>query len=188
VILVSAIEAFAQRGYSGTSIQHIIDATGLSKPTLYYYFTNKADLFRAILDYAYDESFDLLKSGVAAEKTTEQKLVAAASAWFAFARRHQNLMRLVLSANFAAPKEVPPESIDHVKRRRHFDALLEVIRRGQSEGELDTAYDATDMVHGIFGAISHRIRTYLLSGEGHLDPALAQRIVLLYLNGARPKH
>src|SRR4051794_16703664 len=56
-VLASAVNAFARRGYAGTSVQDILRATGLSKPTIYYYFKSKAGLFRAILAFAYDESY-----------------------------------------------------------------------------------------------------------------------------------
>jgi AcrR family transcriptional regulator len=61
VVLESAIAAFARKGYAGTSVQDILQATHLSKPTLYYYFESKAGLFRAILDFAYDECFRLMQ-------------------------------------------------------------------------------------------------------------------------------
>ncbi len=183
--MASAIEAFAERGYAGTSIQHILEATALSKPTLYYYFKSKADLFRAILDYAYDESFELLKAEVEKASTTEARLIATAVAWFAFANQHKNLMRLVLATNFAAPKEIPPNTIDHAKRRRHFDFLAAIVRHGQTEKYLDATHDTAELTHAILGSISHRIRTNLLSHDGKLDHALAERIVTIYLNGAR---
>jgi len=187
IVLASAIEAFAERGYSGTSVQHILEATGLSKPTLYYYFKSKAELFRAILDHAYDVSFDLLKIAVEHETTAEEKLIAAAMAWFTFANRHKNLMRLVLATNFAAPKEVPTDTIDQNRRKRHFEFLEAIIRQEQLNGELDASYDAAELTHGILGSISNHIRICLVRGENKLDRGLAERLVTIYLNGARAK-
>src|SRR5439155_4423766 len=96
-VLASAVKAFARRGYAGTSVQDILKATGLSKPTLYYYFQSKAGLFRAILDFAYDESFRLVQAGVKGKETCRQRLIEVAAALFEFATRHQNLTRLVFA-------------------------------------------------------------------------------------------
>ena len=92
VVLESAIAEFAKTGYAGTSVQAILRATKLSKPTLYYYFKSKAGLFRAILDFAYDESFRLMQAGVEKQTRCEKRLIEAASAIFAFAQDHHSLL------------------------------------------------------------------------------------------------
>src|SRR5439155_26318452 len=94
-VLASAVKAFARRGYAGTSVQDILEATGLSKPTVYYYFENKAGLFRAILAYAYDESFRLMQTSVSGKAACAQRLTGVASALFDFAIRHRDVTRLV---------------------------------------------------------------------------------------------
>src|SRR5690242_5074106 len=46
-ILAAALKQFADHGYAGASVQAIVDAARVKKPTLYYYFENKAALCRA---------------------------------------------------------------------------------------------------------------------------------------------
>jgi len=186
-ILNSAITTFARKGYAGTSVQDILRAVKLSKPTLYYYFENKAGLFGAILDFAFDESFRLAKEAAAEKKTAADKLVAVAVATFEFAENNKDLMRLVLSTVFAPRGELPPGCMGAAKRRCHRELILEIIRAAQKSGELDARYDANDLMHGIFGAISHRVRTHLLLAEGKLDRRRAQKLVALFLDGARQK-
>jgi len=184
-VLASAVKAFARRGYAGTSMQDILRATGLSKPTAYYHFKSKAGLFRAILAYAYDESFRLMQSGLKDKATCQQRLVEVAAALFEFASRHRDLTRLVFATVFAAPQEIPPKSIDPVKRRRNFEFVLGIVQNGQKAGELDSACDPLELAHGIFGAISHQVRTHLIQRQGPLDRSRASRVVALFLNGAR---
>lgn len=45
----TALKLFAQKGYTGCSMQEIADAVGLNKATLYFYFKSKDDLFLNIL-------------------------------------------------------------------------------------------------------------------------------------------
>src|SRR5437667_12415975 len=96
-VLASAVKIFARRGYAGTSVQDILRATGLSKPTVYYYFESKAGLFRAILAFAYDESFRLMQEQLHGKANCQQRLIEVAGALFDFANRHQNLTRLVFA-------------------------------------------------------------------------------------------
>ena len=186
-MLESAIAAFARKGYAGTSVQDILRATGLSKPTLYYYFKNKAGLFRSILDFAYDESFRLMNEAVTAPTCCEGRLVAVAAAFFEFAQKNQDLTRLVFATVFAAPEEIPPDSINLAKRRRNFEFVLGIVREAQKAGEIDSRYDVLELTHGIFGAISHRVRAHLLMPQGGLDRRRAKRVVSLFLNGARKR-
>ncbi len=44
-ILDVAAQLFMQRGYRAVSINDILQATGITKPTLYYYFKDKEELF-----------------------------------------------------------------------------------------------------------------------------------------------
>ena len=49
-ILQRTAELFAQRGYSGTSMNEVAQACGLSKPTIYHYFRDKYSLLLEISD------------------------------------------------------------------------------------------------------------------------------------------
>jgi AcrR family transcriptional regulator len=44
-MLAAAAHEFAERGYAGASLSRIIEAAGISKGSLYYYFNDKEDLF-----------------------------------------------------------------------------------------------------------------------------------------------
>jgi len=48
-ILDAALELFAQKGYATTTIREIIDAVGITAPSLYYYFGNKEGLYMELM-------------------------------------------------------------------------------------------------------------------------------------------
>lgn len=48
-ILTQATKLFAHQGFSQTSVREIVEAAGVTKPTLYYYFGSKAGLFEALV-------------------------------------------------------------------------------------------------------------------------------------------
>ena len=50
VIVASARDLFAQKGYEGTSTDDILRAARISRTTLYGHFDSKKDLFRAVLE------------------------------------------------------------------------------------------------------------------------------------------
>jgi AcrR family transcriptional regulator len=51
-LLESAAKEFAQHGYDGASLNHILVAAGVSKGAAYYYFDDKADLFATVARHA----------------------------------------------------------------------------------------------------------------------------------------
>jgi AcrR family transcriptional regulator len=51
-ILAAAAEEFGARGYEGASYNRIIERAGISKGAMYYYFADKDDLYRTVLDAA----------------------------------------------------------------------------------------------------------------------------------------
>ena len=48
-ITAAALELFVERGYAGTRLEDVAARAGISKGTLYLYFTNKEDLFKAVV-------------------------------------------------------------------------------------------------------------------------------------------
>jgi AcrR family transcriptional regulator len=45
----TAARLFAERGYDATSVREIVEAAGVAKPTMYYYFRSKEGLAQALL-------------------------------------------------------------------------------------------------------------------------------------------
>jgi AcrR family transcriptional regulator len=46
----AAAQLFVQRGFGGTSIQDIADALGVTRTAVYYYFKNKGEILRALVE------------------------------------------------------------------------------------------------------------------------------------------
>lgn len=57
-IHAAAVQVFSERGFAGTSMSHIATEAGMSRPALYQYFENKADLFAAAFAALIDEHVD----------------------------------------------------------------------------------------------------------------------------------
>lgn len=64
-ILDAALRAFAEKGYDKTSMDDIVQASGLSKGTLYWYFENKQALFVALIGQVFDEAQAVFEQQIA---------------------------------------------------------------------------------------------------------------------------
>ncbi len=183
-VMEAAIEAFASKGYAGTSVNDILHVSGLSKPTLYYYFGSKEGLFREILDSAYDGVHDAMRATIRDADACKNQLSGIATALFKFTTSHQHLMRLVFSTAFAASGEIPSSAVNPERRHRVFNLVRQIIVKGRKEKILMQRYNADELTQGFFGAVTHQIRSWLFRAEGALTPTRATRIVTLFLEGA----
>ena len=52
----AAMELFAEKGYAATATREICEHAGVTKPTLYYYFQSKENLYRKLVEEAHEEA------------------------------------------------------------------------------------------------------------------------------------
>jgi len=71
-ILRSAMSLFNTRGYTNTSISDIIDASGVQKGNLYFYFSSKDELCLALIEEAKKEYLLYLKSRIKSERPLDK--------------------------------------------------------------------------------------------------------------------
>jgi AcrR family transcriptional regulator len=64
-ILRAAEACFAERGYHGTTIDHIAERCGLSKGAIYWYFPGKRELFLALFDRYRERLVEVRRSAAA---------------------------------------------------------------------------------------------------------------------------
>ncbi|MET3966753.1 TetR/AcrR family transcriptional regulator [Bradyrhizobium sp. S3.9.1] len=68
-IIDKALQVFWQRGYEGTSLNDLLDATGLSKSSLYAAFGSKEDLFHRIVERYLSKHVEFRQACALAEPT-----------------------------------------------------------------------------------------------------------------------
>ena len=74
-ILVVARQRFAERGFSGTSLNDIAEEVGIRTPSLFHHFPSKLALYRAVLLDAFDDWFELM------DQTTTNVPVEQSEGW-----------------------------------------------------------------------------------------------------------
>ena len=186
-ILNAALTQFAHRGYAGASVQAIVDAARVTKPTLYYYFANKAALYVALVEFAHDERFRLMQDAAKRGATLKEKLVEILDALFIFLKCHRELMRLAFSTAFASPGELP-EKMNYLKKpQRNFEFIHSLIRDGLDAGGLDRRFTSKELVYGIHGMLNIYAMAHLVLPNCRLNRKTAEGIVQLFLSGAEKK-
>lgn len=102
-LLEHAAQLFARKGFSETSMREIAEAAGVTKPMLYYYFGNKADLIRTLLGRSIDSY--LAAAARAEDLPLEEALHAVVVDQVRFCDEHPAIMSLMVRLD-ATPPEV----------------------------------------------------------------------------------
>ncbi|TAL02356.1 MAG: TetR/AcrR family transcriptional regulator [Verrucomicrobia bacterium] len=186
-ILRAALKRFAHSGYAAASVQQIVGDARVSKPTLYYYFPDKARLFEALVHEAHDERYRLMREAAGRSKNLRGQLVEILHVLFEYFASNRELMRISLATAFASPGEVPA-SLKYADRcQRNFEFVHSLIKRGLKNGELDRRFESRELAFGFYGQANAYLMTHLLMPASNLNRQTAERVVDLFLVGAAPK-
>jgi AcrR family transcriptional regulator len=183
-ILQAALKRFAHSGYSAASVQHIVDDAKVSKPTLYYYFRDKAGLFQALVNEALDERYRLVREAAESEDNLRGQLVEILTVLFDYFAKNRDLMRISFATMFAAPGEVPEGLCYTDKCDRNFEFVHSLMKRALKNGELSRRFTGRELAFGFYGQANMYLVSHLMMPGQRLNRQAAERIVNLFLAGA----
>jgi acetoacetyl-CoA synthetase len=138
-ILSAALEAFAEKGYHGTTTRELAERSGLSVPGIYHHYRSKQDILFDLMMVVIDESIERSRYALkdAGDRPREQFDVLVES----LLRFHMNRQKgAVLSAN-ELRSLTPDHRARYVARRDEQQRMLDVIvSDGVDVGEFHTPH------------------------------------------------
>ena len=137
-VVATAAKLFAARGYDGTSMSELTEATGLAAGGLYHYIEGKDDLLIAICDELLEPLLRRAREIVATETPPVEQLRELVEAWVAHVVAHRHHM-LVFTQERQAIERQPRWR--HVRaQRRAFEKILDdLLARGEADGSMTFA-------------------------------------------------
>jgi TetR/AcrR family transcriptional regulator len=139
-----ATRMFAQRGFSGTSLQAIADEVGVTKPTLLYHYPSKAALRRAVLDNLLKHWRERLPRLLEAFTSGQARFDALTGELINFFSTDPDRARLVVRELLDHPDELRAGFVETL--RPWILLVSEYIRQGQSVGLIHEDVDAESYV------------------------------------------
>ena len=101
-ILETALDLFYARGYDAVGVQEIAEKSGVTKPTLYYYFKSKYGLLEQLLKSRGEPFLEQLHAACAYRGDLRGTLCAAAGAVSDFAKREPRFALLLVALFYSA--------------------------------------------------------------------------------------
>jgi AcrR family transcriptional regulator len=181
-LLEAAVRLFALKGYPATSTREIVEAAGVTKPMLYYYFQSKEGLLEASLDHFLNHFHERLRGVMDESRTAYDLLVELVWAHLDFCQEHKLLARLFYALYFG-----PDDQKGLVDLEKYADAghelLNESVARAVAEGLVlpDCQQELVTALHGMINIWVINA----LKGEVELSRDIAGRIIDHLLRGFR---
>jgi AcrR family transcriptional regulator len=138
-ILDAAMEAFATRGYHGTSIDDVAQAAGISKALIYEHFASKRDLHVTLIGAHAQELFARLAAGAAAGQGPEERLRGGVDAFLGFVEERRDAWRALFRD--AADPELG-EVVDRVQRQATEEIVALMVADGATADPRDVEITA----------------------------------------------
>jgi len=133
-ILQQAIETFANEGFRHADVQVIADKAGVGKGTVYRYFGNKEDLFRAATYSVLERMGRHLLAAIEPVEGALESLRAAGVAHAEFYQTHPQYLN-IFAQDRAEFRDLVPES--HKEFHKNLIAVfVKIIEKGIANGEL----------------------------------------------------
>jgi TetR/AcrR family transcriptional regulator len=179
-ILEAALELFSRRGYEGTGIQEIVDAAGLTKPSLYYHFGSKQGLLEAVAGVFGRQYIDTLAEAALYRHDLVMNLRALLRNTLHFAGANPRFFRLLAALFFAAP-----ETVSHAAGKELRASLVGVLtelfaRASEDHGNMKNR----QFIYGeAFFALLQNNAMLSLNGDLTIDEPLLARIVHQFMHG-----
>ncbi len=126
-MLEAALRVFAERGYTGASMDEIAAAAGVTKPLVYSYFGSKEELMARCIEHSGAALMDAMESAGADEEDLDRRTWARMLAYFRFVGEHRDEWRLM------STEPIPGEGIERT-RARVIDQMARFIGEGMEPG------------------------------------------------------
>ncbi len=183
-ILEEAVRLFGSRGFSSTSVQKVAEASGCTKPAVYYHFANKEALFLAAVRHEADGLSTLVDrysvTDVSRIVSIEEVIREGLRSFFAYVEERPTGMKLLMRAELQREPGQPAFDIQMVQAAHH-EILRANLEVGVARGELRDDLHLDDAAAALSGIVDQRMQQWL---QGVSIPAdLADRIVDIFFRG-----
>ncbi|MDW6061209.1 TetR/AcrR family transcriptional regulator [Streptomyces sp. FXJ1.4098] len=155
-LLAVAVEVFNERGYDGTSMEHLSRAAGISKSSIYHHVKGKEELLRLAISRALDGLFGILQEPEARDGRAVERLehVTRRTTEVLMAELPYVTLLLRVRGNTDTERWA-------MARRRDFDhEVAELVKQAVADGDLRPDVDARLATRLLFGMINSIVEWY----------------------------
>ncbi|MEU1051502.1 TetR/AcrR family transcriptional regulator [Streptomyces sp. NPDC005876] len=180
-LLTVAVRIFNERGYDGTSMEHLSKAAGISKSSIYHHVSGKEELLRRAVSRALDGLFGILDEEQARVGTAAGQLEHVVRRMVEVLMAELPYVTLLLRVRGNTGTERWA-----LERRREFDRrVAELLRAAAAEGDVRADVEVRLATRLVFGMINSIVEWYRPDGRGSAEREVVDAVVKLVFAGLR---
>ncbi|MBN9282818.1 MULTISPECIES: TetR/AcrR family transcriptional regulator [Flavobacterium] len=166
-IIEKTAPIFNMKGYSGTSMQDITLATGLTKGSIYGNFKNKDEVALAVFQYNYEKMQTLFIQEISKKTTYREKLMSYPELYEKFATERFPLGGCPIMNTAIEADDTHPQLKALAKKAMLFwkDSLVRLINKGIEKNEFKSTTNADENALTIIALIEGAIMMINLTGK-----------------------
>jgi AcrR family transcriptional regulator len=147
-LIAVARRLFTEKGYAATSTEEIVQTAEVTRGALYYHFTDKEDLFKAVFETVEAEFLERVMAASAGATSPLEALKLGLDAFLELCL-DPDIQQIVLHEG---PAALGWQTWHEIDARYAFGAVKLALEAAMDSGELDR-HDSDAMAHAIVGAM-----------------------------------
>ena len=179
-LLACALQLFTARGYDAVGVQEIVEAAGITKPTLYHYFGSKRGLLDSLLEQEFTPLYQAVQQAANYHGDLPLTLEKVVRAYFEFAKGHRTFYRLQLALWYTPVESEAFQAVAPWNKRLYQEIERMFAQAAEQHGNMrgrQRAYAATflGMINTYIGLV--------LNKHTELDDPLVYQAVHQFMHG-----
>lgn len=178
-IIEKTAPIFNKKGYSGTSLSDITEATGLTKGSIYGNFGNKDDVALAAYEYNSTSLNKRIKISISEKSTAHEKLIA-------FIEFYRHNWKSIFESGGCPLLNTATEADDHLpflktsvqkSFKNWSDTIIQILNEGKNSNEFKNAIDTSYYAHSFIMLIEGGILLAKISNNQQLLFIALDRVI-----------
>ncbi len=179
-ILDVALKLFARKGYAAATVREIVDASGITAPSLYYYFGNKEGLYMELMQTHCARIDEALESHLHTSSSAKDRLKDLVDKIFLHVANDRDFFRLMFTIYYGPSQGAP--FCDFISYHVKFHAAIKkIIEEGIASGEFRRG-NSGQMTWVIRGMVQLAMEEQIKEDRKIIDRQTLQRVLDLMLD------
>lgn len=158
-----AAQVFNTKGYSNTTLADVAEALGMDRATMYYYVSNKQELFDDVVREASEKNIAAAEAARASDASPLEKLRVIVTELMTSYATNYPLLYVYIRENLA---HVDPERSEWSKYMRGLshrfeDAVIAIVQEGIDNGTIRPLASARVLAFGVIGMVGWTNRWFV---------------------------
>jgi len=179
-ILEAALRCFAQKGYHQTTMDDIVEESGLSKGTLYWYYESKREIFLSVVEKWLGEWGRSLQGSLSPQDPPAEKLRKLNQAMIRSGLELRDLLPVVMEFWSHATQDETIKEMLRVMFEEYGSLIRGIIQEGITKGEFREA-DVHHLASILVAAYDGLLFQWVLNPETFPWPETATTLIETFL-------